>query len=48
VKRAAIAALVIGVLVVLAQLVGQSTDGGTSSAPALPPDLDTTFNGVRY
>ena len=47
-KRAAVAILVIGVLVVLAQRIGQSTDGGTTSAPALPPDLDTTFNGVRY
>jgi hypothetical protein len=47
-RRAAIAALVIGVLVMLAQLIGQSTDGGAVSAPALPPDLDTTFNGVRY
>jgi len=47
-RRAAIVALVIGVLVMLAQLIGHSTDGGTSPAPALPPDLDTTFNGVRY
>ena len=47
-KRAVIAALVIGVLVVLAQLIGQSTDDGASAAPALPADFDTTFNGVRY
>jgi hypothetical protein len=47
-RRVAIAALVIGVLVVLARLIGQSTDGGATAAAALPPDLDTTFNGVKY
>lgn len=58
-KRAVIAALVIGVLVVLSQLTGtlalwldashgQPTDGSASAAPALPPDGDTTFNGIRY
>ena len=58
-KRALIAALVIGVLVVLSQLTGplalwldashgRATDGSASAAPALPPDGDTTFNGVRY
>ena len=58
-KRAAIAALVIGVLVVLSQLTGtlvlwldasrgQPTEGSASAAPVLPPGGDTTFNGVRY
>ncbi len=51
-KHIAIAALVIGVLFVVAQLIGRSepaadADGG-STASMSPSDRETTFDGVRY
>jgi len=51
-KHIAIAALVIGLLVVVAQLIGRGepeavTDGGNTASMS-PSDRETTFDGVRY
>lgn len=51
-KRIAIAALVIGFLVVVAQLIGgrepeAGADAGNTASMS-PSDRETTFDGVRY
>jgi hypothetical protein len=51
-KRIAIAALVVGLLVVVAQLIGrgdpQAEPDGGNTASMSPSDRETTFDGVRY